>query len=74
MNDTEEVTTHELPSNTLIVHDKALEAAGVALSLIGRVPAPLKSIADQVVRSAPQFWLGLSRLGHLPPDCFENSR
>ncbi len=52
MNDTEEIMTHELPSNTLIVHNKALEAAGVALSLIGRVPAPLKSIADQVVRSA----------------------
>jgi len=33
MNDTVEIMIHELPGNTLIVHDKALEAAGVALSL-----------------------------------------
>jgi len=88
MNDTEEITTHELPSNplfatlaksaedadgrmwsrptpwfvgaavpaaapeppryfpVLIVHDKALEAAGVALSLMGRVPVPLKALSN----------------------------
>ena len=63
MNDTEEIMTHELLSNTLIVHDKALEAAGVALSLIGRVPAPLKSIADQVVRSASSVPANISE-GH----------
>ena len=32
--------------------DKANEAAIIAISLVMRVPAPLKSIADQVIRSA----------------------
>jgi len=36
----------------LIAHHTALEAAGLALTLVIRVPAPLKSIADQVIRSA----------------------
>ncbi len=31
---------------------KALEAAAIAISLVMRVPAPLKSLADQVIRSA----------------------
>ena len=31
---------------------KALEAADEAISLVKRVPAPLKSLADQVIRSA----------------------
>ena len=30
----------------------AITAAGIAISLVTRVPAPLKSIADQVIRSA----------------------
>ena len=33
-------------------HDKAITAAGIAISLVMRVPAPLKPIADQVIRSA----------------------
>jgi len=32
--------------------DKATAAAGIAISLAMRVPAPLKPIADQVIRSA----------------------
>ena len=32
--------------------DKAIEAASIAISLVMRVPAPLKCIADQVIRSA----------------------
>ncbi len=32
--------------------DKAVKAAGIAISLVMRVPAPLKPIADQVIRSA----------------------
>ena len=32
--------------------DKADKAATIAISLVMRVPAPLKSIADQVIRSA----------------------
>ncbi len=35
-------------SNTdLVAHTKALEAAGIAIKLVTRVPAPLKSIAEQ---------------------------
>ena len=33
-------------------HDKAIQAAAIAISLVMRVPAPLKPIADQVIRSA----------------------
>ena len=36
------------PGNTLIAHSKALEAAEISILLVTRVPAPLKSIADQV--------------------------
>ncbi len=32
--------------------DKAIKAAGIAISLVMRVPAPLKPIADQVIRAA----------------------
>ena len=52
MNDTEVTMLNALPENTLVAHSKALEAAGIAISLVIRVPAPLKSIADQVIRSA----------------------
>ena len=40
------------PTTGFIAHSKAIEAAGIAISLVLKVPAPLKSIADQVVRSA----------------------
>ena len=52
MNDPE-VTMSNAPTNTkLIAHEKALEAAGEAIMLVIRVPSPMKSIADQVIRSA----------------------
>lgn len=38
--------------NGLIATQKAIEAAAEAISIVKRVPAPLKPIADQVVRSA----------------------
>ena len=63
MNDTEVTMSHELPANTLIAREKALEAAGIALALITRVPAPLKSLADQVVRSAASVPANISE-GH----------
>jgi four helix bundle protein len=47
----------------LIVHTTALEAAGIAISLVSRVPARLRSIADQVVRSASSVPPNLSE-GH----------
>jgi four helix bundle protein len=44
--------SNALTNTNLVAHEKALEAAGGAISLVMRVPAPLKSIADQVIRSA----------------------
>ena len=52
-----------LPSNGLIAHTTALEAAGLALALARRVPAPFKSIADQVIRAASSVAANLSE-GH----------
>ena len=47
----------------LIAHEKALQAAGDAITLVMRVPAPLKSIADQVIRSASSVPANLAE-GH----------
>ena len=55
--------SHALPTNTLIAHSKALEAAGMSIALVVRVPAPLKSIADQVIRSASSVPANLTE-GH----------
>jgi len=63
MNDPEVIMLDALPSNTLIVHRKALEAAGMALALVVRVPAPLKSLADHVIRAASSVPANLSE-GH----------
>ena len=54
---------NELHSSNLTAYSKALEAAGVALALVSRVPAPLKSIADQVIRSASSVPANLAE-GH----------
>ncbi len=59
-----EVTMHDaLPNTSLIAHRKALEAAGIAISLVLRVPAPLKTLADQVIRSASSVPANLAE-GH----------
>ena len=48
-----EVTMHDKQQPTRFdVLEKATTAAGIAISLVLRVPAPLKPIADQVIRSA----------------------
>jgi four helix bundle protein len=52
-----------LTNTKLAAHEKALEAAGIAISLVMRVPAPLKSIADQVIRSASSVPANLAE-GH----------
>jgi four helix bundle protein len=52
MNDPEVIMTNALPATGFDALDKALEAASIAVSLVTRVPSPLKPIADQVVRSA----------------------
>ncbi len=52
MNDPEVTMSKAVGNTNLVAHEKALEAAGIAIKLVMRVPAPLKSIADQVIRSA----------------------
>jgi len=48
-----EVTMHDEQQSTRFdALEKATTAAGIAISLVMRVPAPLKPIADQVIRSA----------------------
>ena len=48
-----EVTMHDRQqSNRFDALEKAITAAGIAISLVMRVSAPLKPIADQVIRSA----------------------
>ena len=63
MNNTEVTMSNLLPRNTLIAHSKALEAAGMSIALVTRVSAPLKSIADQVIRSASSVPANLTE-GH----------
>jgi len=52
MNDPEVSMSNAVTHTNLIAIEKALEAAGMAIQLVMRVPAPLKSIADQAIRSA----------------------
>ena len=48
-----EVTMHEQQQPTRFdVLEKATTAAGIVIALVMRVPAPLKPIADQAIRSA----------------------
>jgi four helix bundle protein len=63
MNDPEVTMSEALVHPNLIAHDKALEAAGTAIRLVIRVPAPLKPIADQVIRSASSVVANLAE-GH----------
>jgi four helix bundle protein len=50
-NDPEVIMT-DADQPRLIAHRKALDAAGLAVQLALTVPAPLRSIDDQIVRSA----------------------
>ena len=63
MNDPEVTMSNALTHTNLIAHEKALEAAGIAITLVVRVPAPLKSVADQVIRSASSVPANLAE-GH----------
>ena len=63
MNDPEVTMSNALTNTNLIAHEKALEAAGDAITLVMRVPAPLKSIADQVILSASSVAANLAE-GH----------
>ena len=63
MNNQEVIMRNALPTTGLIAHSKALEAAAIAIPLVMRVPAPLKCLADQVIRSASSVPANLSE-GH----------
>jgi len=52
-----------LPNSNLFAYRKALDAAGIALALVAGVPTPLKSFADQVIRSAASVPANLAE-GH----------
>ena len=63
MNNQEVTMLDTHPTKGLIAHEKALEAAALAIQLALTVPAPLRSLADQVVRSASSVPANLSE-GH----------
>jgi four helix bundle protein len=63
MNDPEvTMSDAENPTN-LVAYTTALEAAGLAIQLVVRVPPSLKSIADQLIRSASSVPANLAE-GH----------
>mgnify|MGYP001555951412 CR=1 FL=1 len=55
--------SNAVPETKFVAQEKAVEAAGIAIALVMRVPAPLKSIADQVIRSASSVPANLAE-GH----------
>ena len=63
MNDPEVIMLDALPTPGLTVHRKALEAAGLAMRLAARVPAPYRSLGDQVIRAASSVPANLAE-GH----------
>ena len=63
VNETEVTMSNAVRETKLVAHEKAVEAAGIAIALVMRVPAPLKSIADQVIRSASSVPANLAE-GH----------
>ncbi|HSL16542.1 MAG TPA: four helix bundle protein [Methylomirabilota bacterium] len=63
MNDPEVIMPSALPPSHLVAHRKALAAAGLAIRLVLRVPAPLRALADQVVRAASSVPANLAE-GH----------
>ena len=60
MNDPEVTMRNATRQSNLIARETALEAAGMAIQLVLRVPAPLKSLADQVIRAASSAAANLS--------------
>ncbi len=63
MNDPEVTMLNAVDRPGLVAHRYALEAAGAAIKLVMRLPAPLKPICDQVIRSASSVPANLAE-GH----------
>ena len=63
MNSPEVTMPNQLPATGLAAHTKALEAAGITLQLVSRVPLPFKPIADQAIRAAASVPANLAE-GH----------
>ncbi|MCP4900775.1 MAG: four helix bundle protein [bacterium] len=60
MKDTEVTMLDSQPTKDLIAYTVALDAAAMSLALVKRVPAPFKSLADQIVRAASSVAANLS--------------
>ena len=63
MNDPEVTMPDAHDTNELIAHTKALEAAAIVIRLAMRLPAPLRGLADQLIRSASSVPANLAE-GH----------
>ena len=63
MNDPEVTMSNAVNNTNLVAYTTALEAAGIAIKLVSRIPAPVKSIADQLIRSASSVPANLAE-GH----------
>ncbi len=74
MNDPEVTMSKAVGNTNLVAHEKALEAAGIAIKLVMRVPAPLKSIADQVIRSASSVPANIRLTGQTIPTILDRDR
>ncbi len=55
--------SHAAATSGLAVYQHAVEAAGIAIRLAVKAPAPLKPIADQLIRSAASVPANLAE-GH----------
>jgi four helix bundle protein len=63
MNDPEVTVPAATREGNLVAYSKALEAAGLALSLVKAVPSPFRSLGDQLVRAASSVPANLAE-GH----------
>jgi four helix bundle protein len=52
MNESEVIMHDAKPTTEFIAHNKALQAAGLAMQSVSRLPIAYRSLADQVIRSA----------------------
>ena len=52
MNDQGVIMHNAKPTQGFMTHEKAIEAAGLAINLVDRLPWRFRSLADQVIRSA----------------------